>query len=267
MNQFYFEIRNNLIHTVEFGEGKKILICFHGFGEHAEKFIVLAPALSKNYSVIAVDLPFHGKTKWSSDEIFMREDLRILIDQILQLKNERRFSLLGYSMGGKIVLAAVNDFASQIDEVILAAPDGVENDRWYDVAVYPPWGQRLFFRFITKPNFVFNVAKILRAMRVLNDRLFNFLWLQTDSEEKRRMVYNVWMAMREMKTNLSQTKGILRKHQIKSFIFIGKYDQVITLAIGKNFSRGLSDCKYVILDKGHNLITESFNENLNEALQ
>src|SRR4030095_789056 len=109
----------------------------------------------KNYTLVAVDLPFHGKTEWKEGEFFLKKDLKFLIEKILEKECYRRFSLFGYSLGGKIVMAAIPDFASRIDEVILAAPDGVQSKIWYNLAVYPKWGQRLFHGFVKKPQFVF----------------------------------------------------------------------------------------------------------------
>lgn len=264
---FHFQIRNSTVHAIRFGEGKNLLLCFHGFSEDASKFLLLEPALSSRYTTIAIDLPFHGETQWWRDDLFSREDLKLLIEEILMRENARRFSLMGYSLGGKLVMAAILEFAPKINEVILVAPDGIRNAAWYNIAVYPKWGQKLFHRFIENPRFVFTTARLLRKLRVLHARLFKFLEVQMDTEEKRRKIYDVWLAVRDFETNLRYTKDLIKQYHIRSFIFIGKYDRVITKKIGKKFSHGLPNCKYIILDKGHNLLTESFNEPLKQALE
>jgi pimeloyl-ACP methyl ester carboxylesterase len=215
---------------------------------------------------MAIDLPFHGETQWLQDDLFTREDLKLLIEEILRVENMSRFSLMGYSLGGKLVMAAIQDFAPKIDEVILVAPDGIINKTWYNIAVYPKWGQKLFYRFVENPRFVFTTARMLRKLHVVHERLFKFLEVQMDTQEKRRKIYDVWLAVRSFETHLHHTKSLINEYHIRSFIFIGKYDRVITKKIGKKFSHRLSNCKYIILDKGHNLITESFNEPLKQAL-
>jgi hypothetical protein len=164
-------------------------------------------------------------------------------------------------------MAAIRDFAPKIDEVILVAPDGIINKTWYNIAVYPKWGQELFRRFVENPRFVFTTARLLRTLHILHERLFKFLEVQMDTPEKRRKIYDVWLAVRSFETNLRYTKALINEYHIRSFIFIGKYDRVITKKIGMKFSHGLSNCKYIIVDKGHNLITESFNEPLKKALE
>ena len=103
-----FFIKGSIIHAVLFGTGDKLLICFHGFGEDAEKFRSLEPSLGSHYTVVSIDLPFHGKTRWQKDDIFYPDDLKKLINEILQTCGKKTFSLMGYSLGGKIVFAAID---------------------------------------------------------------------------------------------------------------------------------------------------------------
>lgn len=262
-----FPHKRSKVSAVRMGSGEKLLLCFHGFGEDAEKFKVVEPALSYNYTMIAIDLPFHGQTKWQRDEFFMKADLKWLIEEILQHENKNRFSMMGYSLGGKIVLAAVDLFPALIDEIILVAPDGVKTNAWYNLAVYPGWGRKLFRRFISKPQFVFSTARFLKSLGLLNKRFYKFLAIQTNTEAKRQQVYDVWMTIKDFETSLHHTKALLNHYAIKSFIFIGKYDRVITMEIGSKFAKGLNHCRCIILEKGHNLITESFNEPLKRTLQ
>lgn len=266
-SDFLFQMAQSSVHCIRFGSGPQLLICFHGFDETAEKFRSLEPALGKRYSVVAVDLPFHGKTNWQAGTFFTPENLKMLINYILEQEMKHRFSLMGYSLGGKIALAAVTQFASAIDEIILVAPDGVKSNAWYNVAVYPGWGQKLFKRFVKNPTFIFHTANILKWMGILSERFHKFLQFQTDTETKRQKVYDVWISIRELEPELTKVKLLLNQCAIKSYIFIGKYDRVITPRIGKLFAKGLKQCTYIVLDKGHNLITESLNEPLMLALQ
>lgn len=264
---FFIPIKSSAVHAIRFGSGSQLLVCFHGFGEDAEKFRTLQDALSDRFTVVAIDLPFHGNTKWQRDELFLQEDLKTLISFVLHREQADRFSLMGYSLGGKIVLATIPHFAARIDLIILAAPDGIKNNAWYNIAVYPEWGRKLFNRFVTRPKFVFTTARLLKSTGILSARFFKFLQVQTNTEEKRRKVYDVWLAIKDLEIDLEAVKSLLNHYQIKSYLFIGKYDIVITEKIGAHYTSGLHQCHYVVLEKGHNLITASFNEPLREALK
>lgn len=263
---FSIPVKSSVLHAVRFGSGDRLLICFHGFGEEAGKFMALQPTLHAMFTVVAIDLPFHGNTQWQLGAPFLPGDLAEVIRTVLNREKKDRFSMMGYSLGGKIVLAAVSLFAEQVDSIILAAPDGVIVNAWYDVAVYPDWGRKLFKRFVENPGFVFRLARMMRFTGILNQRMYKFLQVQTNTEVKRKRIYAVWMTMKNLEVDLNEVKQLLNKYHIRSYVFIGKYDRVITRKTGDRFSQGLEDCHYVILEKGHNLITESFNNPLREAL-
>lgn len=264
---FFVNVRSSSIHGIRFGSGKQLLICFHGFGEDAEKFRALHSGLSDRYMLIAIDLPFHGNTKWQQDELFLQEDLKFLINRILEREQSKRFSLMGYSLGGKLVLSAILNFASQLDSIILIAPDGVKANAWYNIAVYPEWGRMLFLRFVQKPQFVFHIARILRFIGVLSQRFYKFLQMQTNTQAKRRKVYDSWLTLKDFAVNLEHAKSLLNQYRVKSYVFVGKYDMLITPATGAKFADGLLDCELIVLEKGHNLVTEALNEPLKIALQ
>lgn len=263
---FNIPIKSSAVHAIRFGSGHKLLICFHGFGEDAEKFLALQPSLSERYRVIAIDLPFHGSTNWQAADEFTRNDLAQIIRFILSREGQEHFSLMGYSLGGKLVLSAILDFAAQLDEVILVAPDGVKENAWYNIAVYPDWGRKLFLRFVQKPDFVFGMARVLHFTGILSDRFFRFLQLQTNTMAKRRQIYDTWMALKNFSVNLTDVKSQLKKSGVHCFVFIGKYDMLITKQTGELFASGLPHCNLIILEKGHNLVTESLNEPLRQAL-
>ncbi len=255
------------MHAIRFGSGTQLLICFHGFGQNADAFTVLQPALSTRYSVVSVDLPFHGKTDWKPGEIFLKEDLEELVKQILELENKKRFSLMGYSLGGKIVLSAITLFAPSIDELFLIAPDGVKTNGWYNFAVYNPWGRKFFSGFVKKPELLFLIARRFNNLGLVGDSIYQFLQVQTDSESKRQRIYNVWLTLKDFKVSLPEIKEVLNRYEIKSFVFIGKYDRLITEAIARTYLSGLNHCKTIILERGHSLIAPSLNRSITQSLE
>src|SRR5690606_2199861 len=86
------------------GSGDELLICFHGFGESASRFTCMEPALGNMFTIVALDMPFHGHTTWSEGRDVEQEDLEALIKKILERFGKQRFSLMGYSMGGRLVM-------------------------------------------------------------------------------------------------------------------------------------------------------------------
>lgn len=262
----YLNYKNSKIHFINFGKGKNLLFVFHGFGEDSSSFEILKHSLGGNYSVIAIDLPLHGKTEWDKKEVFYKNDLMEIIKQFLKIENANEFSLLGYSLGGKMCLAMVEFFPKQIQKIILLAPDGLKENIWYNVAVYPKWGRDLFKYFISNPKWFFRLADFLKILKLLPTSLHKFVYQQMETEEKRQLVFDVWTNIADFSINKKIVKKLLNENDIVLHLFFGKYDKVILPKFGEHFKNGLKNCKMMILEKGHRLIDEELNFALQKYL-
>src|SRR5260370_41963530 len=90
-----------------FGNGSEILLAFHGFANHPSDFKVFEPALGTKFKIISFHLPYHGPvpSDLSGKEIsYSKEDLKQLFKKFFALNSIKNFSLMGYSLGGKIAL-------------------------------------------------------------------------------------------------------------------------------------------------------------------
>lgn len=257
-NQIIFH--QSKIHFVRFGSGERLLIALHGTGRDAEMFRVLEPSLGKRFTVISLDLPFHGKTEWNEKKPFSRKEVKELFEAILKNENQNRFSILAFSLGGKIALTAVSLLPERIDELILIAPDGIRNSAWYNFALLPVIGEPLFRRLIHKPGFYVIVLNTLKGLRLVSEKLHKFAFSQMDSVEKRQQVYDVWMAFGKLRPDIRIVKNLINKYNIRATLVFGQYDPVIPASIGKKFVAGLKNAELRIPPKGHNLIKNELND-------
>src|SRR5688572_12937046 len=109
----YFEGQGLKLEYETFGSGKTPLLAFHGFGTDSNLFRVLEPSLGKRYTVYSLNLPFHGLSqvdaKTISHGVTQRQMKKFIEDFLVHIK-AADFSLLGYSIGGKIVLELITLF-------------------------------------------------------------------------------------------------------------------------------------------------------------
>lgn len=87
------------------GSGE-ILVLIHGFLFAKEIFNEVMPRLTDAYDVIAVDLPGHGLSEMEN-EIYSIYDYVDAIEEVLMHEGIKEATWLGHSMGGYIVLAAL----------------------------------------------------------------------------------------------------------------------------------------------------------------
>jgi pimeloyl-ACP methyl ester carboxylesterase len=248
------------INFIRFGRGEKLLIALHGTGRDAEMFRVLEPSLGNRFTIISVDLPFHGMTEWNEKEQMNDTDVRELFTLILKNETKVRFSLLAFSLGGKLALTVISLLAEKIDEVILIAPDGIYTNAWYKFALLPWVGNPLFKRLVHHPESFAFIANALKRFHLIPEKLHKFAFVQMDSVEKRQQVYNVWMAFGKLKPDIFLIKKLINKYNIKTTLIFGEYDAVIPPSIGEKFIAGLKNAELLILPKGHNLVKEELND-------
>lgn len=99
------------------GEGRP-LILLHGFLESSIIWDRMAQELSKEFQLLLVDLPGHGKTDTFSETHsmeFMAELLNDLTDHL----GWTQFSLMGHSMGGYVGLAFAEKYTEKLNSLYL----------------------------------------------------------------------------------------------------------------------------------------------------
>lgn len=110
------EIESIKYHLHIKGEGKPI-VCLHGFSENLSTWELLD---LKGYQLILIDLIGHGKSDKPHQGKYYR--LKVLIKHINKLIFQlglKKYSIAGYSMGGRIALAYALEYPCEIDTLIL----------------------------------------------------------------------------------------------------------------------------------------------------
>lgn len=101
-------------------EGKgETLVLVHGFLGAKEVFNCVMTDLTKKYDVIAVDLPGHGESKIERAN-YTVYDYAKEVANVLQKEDVSEATWLGHSLGGYIVLAALEQKIAPIKSAILA---------------------------------------------------------------------------------------------------------------------------------------------------
>lgn len=256
MLSFFISYKSSQIHCLQWGTGEKPLLCFHGFGENAGSFLPLSRHLSHAYTIIAIDLPLHGKTVWNEGMICTTEDIINIIDNIPRLY-EKRFFLAGYSMGGRIALSVYEHMPQRIQQLILLAPDGLKVNFWYWLATQTIPGNRLFRHFMKKPGFFFNTTKALNRAGLINTGVYNYVRQHLGGGEKRTQLYTAWTTMRKIRPVVKNIKALIQKNKTPLLLIYGRYDRVIRHTTGSSFKKGMEDlCTLHILPCGHRILNE-----------
>jgi len=256
MISFFIPYRQSQIHYLQWGSGKEYLLCLHGFGESAASFDGLAQRLKEEYTIIALDLPLHGKTVWKEGLLCTIKDIRDMIEKIPGIAGNS-FFLAGFSMGGRVALSLYEEIPQRIRRLILLAPDGLKMNFWYWLATQTFYGNRLLGYFMDKPRIFFIGTRILKSIRLINMGVYNYVHQYLKVEQKRQQLYAIWTTMRKIRPDVGRIKALIRINHTPVLLIYGRYDRVIRPATGMRFKKGiLSFCKLRVLHCGHRLLQE-----------
>lgn len=258
MERSDFKYYESKLHYLKSGNGSQVLLAFHGFGQDHKAFFDLFEKLSNQYTVYAFDIFFHGKSEWNRvEEPLEKSFWKGLVTEFLNQHQINRCSLLGFSMGGKFVLASLEACPEKIDKVILLAPDGIRTSAWYSLATYPFALRRLFKSMITNPDLFYRIAHLSVKFSLIDKGILRFVESQMDTEEKRKQVYYSWVVFRHLKFDMERIASIINSNNINLTMVIGKYDKLITLKNMQSLLKRLKSYNLEIPETGHNGVIAS----------
>ncbi len=257
MELYYIKSGNNKLAYRKYGNGKEALLTFHGFGQDSTHYAGFAKATETRFTLYSIDLFFHGNSIWRNRDQPLGEKVWFsLMETLLHRHHIQRFSLVGYSLGGKLALLTCLHFASRINKLILIAPDGIKTNLWYSLATYPYAIRKAFRKTVNRPATFFLLIKVFRRIGLLDKGVARFAKGQMHTRPRRYRVYATWMVNRKIRPDLKKLADLINEYEIETEMYLGKYDRIIT---GKNMEKWLSTLKnhrLTILESGHNTLID-----------
>jgi pimeloyl-ACP methyl ester carboxylesterase len=92
------------IHSSEQGKGQKTVILVHGWTCDETSWKLQVPALAKEYRVVTIDLPGHGKSGLPKDGKFSLDLFAKAVESVRAEAKAERVILAGHSMGTPVIV-------------------------------------------------------------------------------------------------------------------------------------------------------------------
>jgi pimeloyl-ACP methyl ester carboxylesterase len=256
MQQSGLEYKSSFVNYYIFGNGPEALFCFHGYGEAGTSFAFLEKNLGSAYTLYAIDFPVHGQTKWDEAYAFMADDL-VAIMEMIHPSNDKKVSLLAYSMGGRAAMNLLQIIPEKINRIALIAPDGLHQNIWYWITTQTNIGNKAFAYTMNKPKWFFKAVNASGKFGLINDSIVKFVHYYLDDKEERQLLYKRWTFMRRLKPDLHPIKKICAEKNIKMNFLFGKYDRIILSKRADIFINSPTITIRVIA-AGHRLLSEKY---------
>jgi pimeloyl-ACP methyl ester carboxylesterase len=255
MQSAFFSFKGSTIHYLRAGIGKRVVVCFHGYGESSANFNFLAKTIDKEFSVVAFDLPFHGETEWTGGNLYAEEVSEMIIE-LLQKENLPGFdiTLIGFSLGARIALSAYTQMTKSVSRLVLLAPDGLKLNFWYWLATQTSLGKLTFKWTMKKPGWFLNLLRTGNRIKIINRSIYKFVEYYIHDDRVRQELYDRWISMRYCKPDLHLVKAAVQANGIPVRLLYGKYDRIILPSPGIRFITQLRNARIEFLDCGHQVL-------------
>lgn len=269
MESIFIDQGKASFHYRQFGSGNKLLFCFHGYGRDGYSFDFLDEPLGDQYTIIAIDMPFHGLTKWNDTLTFHPSYLVQVMQKIRENlhKEKDKFSLLGFSMGGRISLHLTQILHKHIDKVVLIAPDGLKINFWHWFCTHTWLGNKLLGYSINHAGWVLYLCRLAEKTKVINATVAGFVMYYLHDSEERMKLYQRWTTLRKFTLYKDKLKKIIIKDKIAVRMLFGLQDKIILSSSGRKFRRGMEDYASVkVINESHYILKESHAETIGQLL-
>ena len=233
-----------MLHHEISGNGKKPLVLLHGFMENTTIWDEMEAHLSKDFTLIKIDLPGHGKSK-VYQEIHTVELMAEKVKEVIDALKLEKINLLGHSLGGYVSLAFAENFPEILESMTLFFSTTVADDdekkqiRKRSIAVI----DENFETFVKTsiPNLFSNNEKDILEGKI---ELAKNIAKSTDKEGVKAA--QLGMAERPDRTE------ILENLDAKILIIAGKYDNAVKTENLLKIIPEKTNIKTYVLDCGHN---------------
>ena len=226
------------------GNGKETLVLLHGFMENLSIWSDMETHLSKDFALLKIDLPGHGKSDILA-EVHTMELMADEVKKVVDHENLEKFHLLGHSMGGYTSLAFAEKFLENLKSLTLFFSTYFADDE-------EKKEQRIKSYRIIKDAFPHYVRAGIPNLFNQNER--DVLEGKIEIALETALSTNNLGALACVKGMVARTdkKHILENLEAKILVIAGKHDNAVKTDKTINNIPDRTNIKSYIVDCGHN---------------
>jgi len=238
--------------------GKKVLFLFHGFGQTADIFETFIPAILTEYTVITIDLFFHGNSEVLQHQtnFISIEEWNQLFEKILEKHSIHTFSLFSFSIGSRFVFAVLQKYQTRIQRIALIAPDGFGNNFWFRIATSNALCRLVFETVLTYPSLIIYPAKIFNFLKITHSATANFIQRSLQAPTERERIFNTWIYFRKLQITSKKFIQHIQFHSIPLLFAVGSSDELVAHKAIKKISNELK-AVYIELPLPHSKMVQA----------
>ncbi len=229
-------------------------------------FAPVKESFGHKYTIYSVDFAYHGKTEWKEEVACTKAETIALLKEFMQQQGFEKISLMGFSMGGRIVMSLIADMAPVLNEVFLLSPDGISERVYYRDVLANRFGDAAFKQMLKHPEILINATQLFSKIGLTKKYVADYVKSYLGEERRRNRIYNIWLSMQTFRTNLTRVRSASEKNHLKVYLLWGKRDKVLPVEYAHRFKKAVPQCELILLDGGHFIVDERLNPVINQLL-
>jgi pimeloyl-ACP methyl ester carboxylesterase len=263
-----FLYKNSVVSYLRYGQGKDVLVAFHGYGQTASDFLYFEEVLSKHYTVLAIDFFWHGQSMWREQQDFTEDDLKQIVVGIKAQENltALKFSICSFSMGARMARALVRSFPHRIHHLIFIAPPTFAFNRFLNFTTNTKLGLFLFQYFIKHQGSLSKWVHRLNKARILNRPVYVFTSKFIGQRNRLQKVFDTWYAQRKLTTDFDAFFALVDHHGIRTTLIAGTLDSITPPKQMAARITKLKNGRVFLLNQHHQLTTPQIRQVLHNLL-
>lgn len=251
-----FSYHDHQIHYEHYGLGNRLLLTLHGIGGKGRLFANISRPMWEDYTVLSLDLPYHGETQWQDME-YTPHQLADVLQQLATQQGKTTFDLMLHSMGGRLLMGLIPLLVRRLGRVYLFAPGGFQ---YVFTESRPWWGRsvRAVVRRLFENNegFVWVLDGAYR-LKLLNEQAHRLFVDQIRTPERRARLLRSWVTLAHFPMRIRRyERQLLLDHQIPLHFFVGDRDTITPAKHVRRFLQQYPYGTFTVVHSDHYLVRE-----------
>lgn len=218
------------------GKGKLVLL-LHGWGDSKEGLQSIFDHLSKDYQVLAVDLPGFGATQ-PPKEIWNLDNYAGFVTALLsKLELKQPYAVIGHSNGGALAIRSISLGELKPDKLVLLAASGIRTGSAFKRAV---------LKIIAKTGNIATIWMPERYRRALRKSLYGVAGSD--------MLVAPQLVETFKKTVRQDVQLDAAKIEVPTLLIYGSADRAVPLADGHKYKQLIKNSKLEIIDDAEHFL-------------
>lgn len=210
----------------------------------------------EDYTILSLDLPFHGDTVWE-DEWY--DDLQIaeILQLLMQQEGHSQYSIMVHSMGGRVLLGLLPHLAHQIQRLYLFSPGGFQYVFTGSRIWWPLGARRWVRRRFEEPEGFVKILDAVARMKLFERDFYLMLLQQVNTVARRKRLLRSWVSLYYFDMRVTKKhRTLLEQHQIPIHFFYGDRDRITPVRHARHFMKKYPNATLEIVSGDHFFVKE-----------